>query len=419
MRIPGVGRFAPPRLYRGWLVVAAAFLVAMFGFGLGFYGPGVYLFALKAAHGWSTGQLAAAITAYYVLGALLLFFVVAPLFDRWGVRAVVSVGTVAMGFGLVLLTLVTRPWQVYAGFGVMSLGWATMSGAAINVIVAPWFERRRGLALGWAMNGGSAGGVVVAPLLILAISRFGLGFGLALAATTMLVVLIPVAALLLRPKRPDECDPADFLSEPDGPALAPSDEVTAFRLFPVIRTPAFITISLPFALALTAQVGFLTHQVAFLSPSIGSAAAGWAIGLTTFAAVAGRVATGFVVDRLDRRIVASCNFAVQAVGIGVLAAATARPMLYLGCVLFGVGVGNATTLPGLIVQQEFPKRHFARIVSLVVAIDQFSFAFGPSLLAALQRAANSYTAPFLVCAAVEVTAAIVVLIPTVIRRRWR
>jgi hypothetical protein len=39
----------PPflRLYHGWLVIAAAFLVALHGFGLGFYGPGIYLVALK------------------------------------------------------------------------------------------------------------------------------------------------------------------------------------------------------------------------------------------------------------------------------------------------------------------------------------------------------------------------------------
>ena len=35
-------------LYHGWVVVAAAFFVALFGFGLGFYGPGIYLVALKA-----------------------------------------------------------------------------------------------------------------------------------------------------------------------------------------------------------------------------------------------------------------------------------------------------------------------------------------------------------------------------------
>jgi MFS family permease len=174
MRDPSiVHAAAAAKLYRGWLVVAAGFLVAMFGFGLGFYGPGIYLVALQARYDWSTEELSSAITVYYVLGAALLFLVVGPLFDRWGARAVVTIGTVAMACGIVSLTLMTRPWQVYAALAVMSLGWATMSGAAINIIVAPWFERRRGLALSWALNGGSVGGVVIAPMLVLAISRFG------------------------------------------------------------------------------------------------------------------------------------------------------------------------------------------------------------------------------------------------------
>src|ERR1700752_2090836 len=41
-------------LYHGWLVVGAAFLVALYGFGLGFYGPGIYLVALNALHGWQS-----------------------------------------------------------------------------------------------------------------------------------------------------------------------------------------------------------------------------------------------------------------------------------------------------------------------------------------------------------------------------
>lgn len=392
----------------------------MFGFGLGFYGPGIYLVALKARYGWSTEDLSAAITVYYALGAALLFLVVGPLFDRWGARAVVTTGTVAMACGVVLLTLVTRPWQVYAGFAVMALGWATMSGAALNIIVAPWFDRRRGLALSWAMNGGSAGGVVIAPLLVLAIARFGFAFGLDMAAAVMLAVLIPVAALALRPRRPDEHDPADLCSGVDRPsrsATTSPDEIAEFRLATVLRTRAFITISIPFALALTAQVGFLTHQITFLSPTIGTVAAGWAVGLTTFAAVLGRIATGFVVDRFDRRVVASLNFVVQALGMGLLAASAEPSRLYLGCVLFGIGLGNATSLPGLIVQQEFPERHFARIISIVVAINQFTFALGPTLLAWLQHAEGTYTAALLLCLAMEIAAAIVVLPFAAARRR--
>lgn len=218
---------AARKLYRGWLVVAGAFLVAMFGFGLGFYGPGIYLVALKARHGWSTRELSSAITMYYVFGAGLLFFVVGPLFDRWGARIVVTIGTVAMACGVAALTLLTRPWQIYAAFGVMSLGWATMSGAAINIIVAPWFDRRRRLALSWPMNGASAGGVVIAPLLVLLTSRFGFAVGLDTAAALMLAVLLPVVMLMLRPKHPDEHDMADFRSasmKPPPSAAASTNE---------------------------------------------------------------------------------------------------------------------------------------------------------------------------------------------------
>ncbi len=407
-------------LYHGWLVVAAAFLVPLYGFGLGFYGPGIYLVALNTLHGWPTSELSSAITAYYVLGATLLFFWVGPLFDRHGARKIVVAGTVAMACGVVLLALITRAWQVYAAFAVMSVGWATMSGAAINIIVAPWFDSRRGVALSWAMNGASAGGIIIAPLLTFLIANFGFAFAIASVSASMLATLIPVAMVVLRPRRVDEYDPVERVSDPDKPpqsSIASAPKASGFRLTTLLRSGVFISISVPFALGLTAQVGFLTHQIGFLSPTIGTVAAGWAVSLTTFAAVLGRIATGSIADRFDRRAVACVNFIVQMLGMAILATATAPAMLYLGCALFGLGVGNTTSLPGLLVQQEFPKQHFARIVSLVVAINQFSFAFGPSLLGQLEHAEGSYGTGLLACLSMEALAAFIVISPAIVRCR--
>src|SRR5213080_2906596 len=78
-------------LYHGWLVVGAAFFVALFGWGLGFYGPGIYLVALQDRNGWPAAELSYAVTAYYLLGATSLFFWVGPLFDRWGARVVIVI----------------------------------------------------------------------------------------------------------------------------------------------------------------------------------------------------------------------------------------------------------------------------------------------------------------------------------------
>jgi MFS family permease len=404
--------------YHGWLVVAAAFLVALYGFGLGFYGPGIYLVALNTLHGWPISELSSAITTYYVLGATLLFFWVGPLFDRHGARKVVVMGTVAMACGVVLLAFVTQPWHVYTAFAVMSVGWATMSGAAINIIVAPWFDRRRGLALGSALNGASAGGIIIAPLLTFLTARFGFAFAMVSVSASMLAILIPVAMLVLRPKRVGEHDPVERAAGSDKApqsSRAPAAEASSLRLIALLRSGVFISISVPFALGLAAQVAFLTHQVGFLSPTIGTVAAGWAVSLTTFAAVLGRVVTGYIADRYDRRVVACVNFIVQMLGMAILATAAAPLMLYLGCAVFGLGVGNTTSLPGLLVQQNFPKQHFARIVSLVVAINQFSFAFGPSLLGQLEHAEGNYSAGLLACLLMEALAALIVISPVATR----
>src|SRR3989454_8366803 len=130
------------RYFYGWNVVAATFVMALFTFGLGFYGLTVYVATLHRLHGWSASAVSAPVTVYYVAGALLTM-VVGSVYERFGPRLVVVVGSIAMAIGLTALGLVTRPWQLYPTFLVMALGWGGMSGAAINIILAPWWERRR------------------------------------------------------------------------------------------------------------------------------------------------------------------------------------------------------------------------------------------------------------------------------------
>ena len=38
--------------FQGWRIVGAAFVLAVFGWGLGFYGPPIYLQAVRDLRGW-------------------------------------------------------------------------------------------------------------------------------------------------------------------------------------------------------------------------------------------------------------------------------------------------------------------------------------------------------------------------------
>ena len=285
----------------------------MFGWGIGFYGPGIYLVSLKASHGWSTLLISSAVTGYYLLSATLIIFI-GGAFDRFGPRHVVLFGSLAMAAGVVALTVITAPWQVYVAFLIMSVGWASMSGAAINIIIAPWFEQKRGLAVSLALNGASFGGVLILPFLVFLITRFGFAQGLYIAVGTMLVVMVPIVMTVLHksPRAigmlPDGRQPA--VPEPAEAINVPAAGPAPWRRTLVLRQFNFWTISIPFALGLAAQVGFLTHQVSFLEPALGRGGAALAVSVTTLAAVVGRVVTGVFIDRLNRRLVSSANFVI-------------------------------------------------------------------------------------------------------------
>ena len=396
------------RYFYGWNVVGATFAMALFSFGLGFYGLTVYLATLQRLHGWSASAVSAPVTVYYVAGALLTA-VIGDVYERLGPRVVVAAGAVAMAAGVAALGVVTQPWQLYPAFLVMSVGWGSMSGAAINIILAPWFERRRGLAVSIAFNGATLGGVCIAPALIPLIGAVGFTRALALAAVVLLVVLVAVAACVMGR------GPEGRGLGPDGDSQRvvradPSQGGAPGRRGDALRTWRFWSVSAPFALGLAAQVGVLTHMVALVTPRLGAGGAARAVSATTAAALIGRLATGFVVDRLDRRLVSSATLVIQIIGLGLLAWAPSVAVVYAGCALFGLGVGNLTTLPGLILAVEWPRERFGALVGLVVGINQFTFAFGPSLVGVLRDWTGAYGLALGACTLLQAVAAAMVLL---------
>jgi hypothetical protein len=57
--------------------------------------------------------------------------------------------------------------------------------------------------------------------------------------------------------------------------------------------------------------------------------------------------------------------------------------IVLGVALFGLGIGNATSLPPLIAQSDFARVDVARVVARCVAFSQALYAFAPVALAVL------------------------------------
>jgi predicted MFS family arabinose efflux permease len=343
-------------------------------------------------------------TAYYLFSAVLVVFA-GDAIARLGPRRFLLGGIACLAAAAALIGRVAAPWQLYAAYLLMSLGWAAMGVAAITTVISLWFTDRRGFAISLALTGSSVGGIVGTPVLVAAIDRFGFASALLLGAAAMAAVLMPMTVAWIG--RPPWVAGAGNASASQAPAAAPGSDWTRRR---ALRSLAFWTVTAPFALALLAQVGFLVHQIALLEPRMGRAAAGFAVAVTAVAAVLGRLGLGFVVDRLDQRLVGAASFLLQAGALLVMAGTDSGPLLLLSCAVFGVAVGNVVTLPALIIQREFAADAFAMLVGFSTAIGQFTYAFGPALLGLLRDASGGYAAPLLVCAALEAVAAGIVLV---------
>lgn len=373
-------------LFFGWHVVGGAFTIAVFTWGIGFYGPPIFMETLHTTRGWPVSLISAAITAHFLVGAVMIANL-ATLHRLFGLPRVTCAGAVLTALGLLGWALAREPWQLFAITLLSGTGWAMTSGAALNAMVSPWFIRRRPAALSMAFNGASMGGVIFSPLWVALIAGLGFSWAAAFVAALVTVTLWLVANRYLT-RTPAEMGllPDGDDADAHGPAARKGREGAA-PLGRPWRDRRFTTLAAATSLGLFAQIGLIAQLFSLLVPPLGEAGAGATMGLATACAIGGRTILGLVIGpTADRRVIAAANVMLQACGsvVLILAAGYSIPLLLLGCLLFGLGLGNVTSLPPLIAQTEFAPADVPRVVALVTALSQASFAFAPAAFGALR-----------------------------------
>jgi MFS family permease len=387
--------------YPGWRVVGVCFAVATFGWALGFYGQSVYLAELQRVHGWPASTIATATTCFYLFGALLVAFL-SEAVKAFGPRNCLLAGIVAMAGATALLGRITEPWQLYA-VNALAFGWAGTSLGAITNTLGLWFDKKRGMAISLALNGASFGGIVGVPLLVAAIGGFGFAGATLAAAIAMMVVLVPLVVVFVGAPPQRARGPSMQASAPEVTLSPRNIRVQAFR------DVAFITLTIAFALTLFAQVGFIVHLISYLDPVIGRERAAAAVSLLTLMAVVGRLLFSTVIDRLNQRLASALSFLSQALALAIIINSRDEVVLYFACALFGFSVGNLITLPALIVQRECDAGSFGVLISLLTAVTQITYAFGPGIIGFLHDASGSYAVPFYGCMSLQLIAAALIL----------
>ncbi|MGC6372111.1 MFS transporter [Pseudomonas sp. K2I15] len=387
----------------GQTVLTCTFILAVVGWGVGFYGPPIYMQAVMDRTGWPIAQVSAAVTLHFLSGTLVIANL-PRIYARFGVPAITLLGSIVLGVGVNIWAQANQLWVLYAGAICSGIGWVTLGAAAVNTLIAPWYVKERPKALGKAYNGASMGGVIFSPLWVFLIERFGFGTA-ALVITITAVVLMGSFAFLVFNKSPQSLG-----QHPDNAALpepiATSASVTPWTAAQTLKSAKFRTLAAGMSLGLFAQIGLIAHLYSILVGRMGAHNASFAMGLATASAMGGRYLAARLMTRgTDRRQLACLGYAIQMLGTLMLLGLDSHPAVaWVAVLLIGSGIGNATSLPPLIAQTEFSREQTAKVIALMVAISQATYAFAPASFGLIR---SSFSEPGQAIIALVVAAVVV------------
>jgi MFS family permease len=401
------------RFFYGWIIVAVTFVTMAIGvnartsFSL-LFPPIIEEF------GWERGLTAGAFSfGFLVSGALSPL--IGRLMDRFGPRAVMELGVMLMGGGLLLAPLTTQPWHLYLTIGVLVGGGSVCLGYSGQSLFLPnWFVRQRGLAIGIAFAGVGIGSILMLPWVQTMIEQTGWRTACTALGAMVLVVLAPIN-LLLR-KRPQEIG-----LEPDGDASAgtsvrrcsnivdPAWAGIDWTLSRAIRTARFWWLALGFFCGLYVWYAVQVHQTKYLLDiGFSPAVAAWALGVVSLLGIPGQILLGHLSDRFGREWIWSASglgFAICFAALIALAQLPTLALLYVMVAAQGALGYGVTSIMGAVVLEIFEGKHYGNIFGTLMLSALAGGAAGPWVTGVLHDIYGNYTVAFVVGLAVSFVSA--------------
>lgn len=333
-----------PRVHWAWIVLPVSFLTLIGAAGFRSV-PGILMDPLHAEFGWSHGTISLAVSVNMMLFGLISPFA-AALMDRFGMRTVVGSALVLIALGSGLTVFMTQPWHLVLFWGVMvGAGAGSMSMAFVATVTSRWFVARRGLASGILTAGSATGQLVFLPLVAWVATDFGWRVASLVTAAAALAV-VPLVVLLLRNHPHDVGQRAYGATDEDpGPPLHVPSGSSAGRalavLGGVVGSRTFWLLAGGFAICGMTTNGLIgTHFVpAAHDHGMPATMAASLLALVGIFDVAGTIASGWLTDRYDPRLLLGGYYFLRGIGLACLPAVLgphAQPSMWVFILVYGL-----------------------------------------------------------------------------------
>ena len=388
MKSDGIEQAKPPRFFYGWVVVAAAFFVALVAYGVQ-YSFGIFIDPLKADFGWS-GELVGGAASLFMFSRGALAILTGRITDRHGPRIIVAIGGLFLGLGLILTSQSSTAWQLYLFYGLMGGFGLSVAYAPLMATVSRWFVSKRGLAIGIVAAGIGAGTAVMSPLAAHLVATYGWRLSYIIIGLLAFIIIIPGAFLLRRSPEEKGLLPlgkAEAIAgdEENSNIAKKEDSLTSksagFSLKDAAHTRAFWLLLAIIIFWSTCIQMTMIYIYDHANTGLGipwEVAASFMI-VIGISSIIGRLVMGAVSDRLGGKRTLVICLVLQALAMFWLLGATDIWMLYLFAAVFGFAYGGCVPQLPVIAGEIFELKSIGEIVGFQMLGVAIGGAIGPVL----------------------------------------
>ncbi len=369
----------------------------------------IFLPAMSADLGWPRSTIVVAVSIGSITAALS-GPVLGRVVDRRGPRPVLILSILLMGGALIAAGLAHQPWQFYLTFGLLTgMARSALQSVLPGVMISSWFVRRRSAAFSSAAMGPPLANFLLPPLMAALVAMHGWRTGFAGLGVICLALGLAPAILLVRRRpedlglQPDGDEPAP-VSEPGAPAgpRPSAARGTDWTAREAMHSAAFWAIALGMSLILLAPNVSIVFMYSYLSSmGLDPAAAATAISTVSAMQVLSRlVFWAPVTTRLKSiRWVLLLWGGLLLCSSLLLALAQGEVWAYVAAGVLGLGLGGNLVLQLQIWPEYFGRTELGAIIGTAQMLQGLMNASVPLLLAALLDHTGSYTALYLIVAA--------------------
>jgi predicted MFS family arabinose efflux permease len=398
----------------GWIVAAVAFvaLVAAAGFRAA---PSALMLPLEGEFGWARGEISAAVTVNLLLYGLTAPFA-AALMNRFGMRVITTGALTLVSAGAALSVFATAPWMLVATWGLLiGLGTGSMALVFAATVADRWFVERRGLVVGVLTAGGATGQLVFLPLVAALVESNGWRTATLVVAAAALAV-VPLVLAFVR-DRPEDLRVTPF-GAPEGWTPPPRQAGNAARialatLARASRKPTFWALAAGFAICGATTNGLVgTHFIPSAHDhGMAQTTAAGLLAVVGIFDVVGTIASGWLTDRVNPRLLLGVYYAGRGVGLlalPFLLGATVEPPMIVFVVVYGLD-WVATVPPTVALCRELFGADGPIVFGWVFASHQLGAAIAATVAGLVRDATGEYTLAWFGAAGLCVVAAVLSL----------